>query len=104
MTVQAVAVGVVDAVVAGGRRTQSELNIRARARSLRVRLAEMVVLGEDEPDALACLVAARDRAGATMVIASSLRHLRKTERHITAWADLHTLGPRRTYRKGHQWT
>lgn len=98
-----VAIGVVDAVVAGGRRTQCEVNIRARARRLGLTLAETIILDEDEPDALARLVAVRDRYGATVAIAPSLRHLRDTERHITAWADLHTLGPRRTYRRGYRW-
>lgn len=99
-----VAVGVIDAVVAGGRRTRYELHIRAYAKRFGLHLAETMIFHEDEHDILPPLVAVRDRTGATVVIAPGLRHLRDVARYVTAFADLHTIGPRRVYRRGHRWT
>jgi hypothetical protein len=98
-----VTLGVVDAVLAGGRRTRYELSIRTAARAEGLNLADMIILGDDDPHPLKRLIDARDHTGATVVVAPSLRHLRGTERDLTTWADIRTIGPRRIYRRGHRW-
>lgn len=97
------AIGVIDPVLAGGRRTRYLANMAELATRHRLRLAEVLELGPHDVLAkrLGGVLAARL---AVAVVAPSLRHLRDAERWVTAHVDLYVVRPQRIYRRGHRWT
>lgn len=98
-----IALGVIDAELAGPRRWRYALNIEGRARELDAELAETLILNPGD-NVLRRLGDALDRSGADAVITPSLRHLHGCHATVTGRATLHIIGRARIYPRGHQWT
>jgi hypothetical protein len=98
-----IAIGVIDAELAGSRAWRYTLNIEGHARELDAELAETLILtpGDNVPRRLGDTL---DRTDAGVVIAPSVRHLHGCEAVVTARAELHVIGRARIYPRGHKWT
>lgn len=100
----AIALGVIDADLAGPRRWRYALNIEGHARQIGADLAETLIIDEHETDLRQRILDGRERTGATLIIAPSLRHLHGVHQDLTAWAELHVIGRSHVYPRGHPWT
>jgi len=98
------AVGVIDAELAGHRRSQYMTSMAVLARRRRLWLARILVLGTLDIAVTQQLSAVLPAAGAAAVIAPSVNHLRGAHRWVTEHADLYVVRPLRIYRRGYQWS